>query len=67
MEYKYNYVIFNSPDNKLRVDNDGYYTICTKDLENLEQTRVVRIRWINTLIGYGCFLLYTHLKKFQNI
>lgn len=35
MEYKYNYVIFNSPDNKLRVDNDGYYTICTKDLENL--------------------------------
>ena len=27
MEYKYNYVIFNSPDNKLRVDNDGYYTI----------------------------------------
>ena len=41
MEYKYNYVIFNSPDNKLRVDNDGYYTICTKDLENLEQARVV--------------------------
>lgn len=34
MEYKYNYVIFNSPDNKLRVDNDGYYTICTKDLVN---------------------------------
>ena len=75
MEYKYNYVIFNSPDNKLRVDNDGYYTICTKDLENLEQTRVVSYPldkhpyWIRLL-----FALHTsekiskHIKlPFQNL
>lgn len=39
--YKYNYVLFNSPDNKLRIDNDGYYTICAKELDNSEQTRLV--------------------------
>lgn len=39
--YKYNYVLFNNPDNKLRIDNDGYYTICAKELDNTEQTRLV--------------------------
>ncbi len=37
----YNYVVFNTPDNKLKVDNDGYYTICTKDIEHTEHTCVV--------------------------
>lgn len=39
--YKYNYVLFNTPDNKLKIDNDGYYTICAKELDNTEQTRLV--------------------------
>lgn len=39
--YKYNYVLFNAPDNKLKVDNDGYYTICAKELDNTEQTRLI--------------------------
>lgn len=39
--YNYNYVLFNTPDNKLRIDNDGYYTICAKELDNTEQTRLV--------------------------
>ena len=41
MEYNYNYVVFNAPDNKLRLDNNGYYTICAKDIEHTENTRVV--------------------------
>ena len=39
--YKYNYVLFNNPDDKLKINHDGYYTICAKDLDNTEQTRVV--------------------------
>lgn len=39
--YNYNYVLFNSPDNKLKIDNDAYYTICAKDLDNTEYTKLV--------------------------
>lgn len=41
MDFRYNYVVFNAPDNKFKVDNDGYYTICTKDIEHTKNTRVV--------------------------
>lgn len=37
----YNYVFFNVPDNKLKKDKEGYYYICTADLENHEDIKVV--------------------------
>lgn len=40
-ELKYNYIYFNSEDNKLRRDYTGYYTICAKDLESLQDVKVV--------------------------
>lgn len=40
--YKYNYVLFNSPDkNKLRANENGYYTICTKELESSSEIKLV--------------------------
>ena len=39
----YNYVFFNSADNNRRKDNDGYYTICTKDLETMDGVEVVSL------------------------
>lgn len=41
--YHYNYVVFNVIDNKHRVDNKGYYTICTKDLEHLDNVFCVNV------------------------
>ena len=52
---QYNYVVFNSYDNKHRIDEDGYYYICTKDLENSSSVKVVTFpldtkpRWIKIL------------------
>ena len=40
---KYNYVVFNTFDNKYSVDNDGYYTICLRDLEKVEGVEVVNL------------------------
>ena len=75
MECNYNYVVFNSPDNKLRVDNEGYYTICTKDIEHTEQTRVVsypldyKPYWLRLIFAFhtsGKIAKYIRLT-FQNI
>lgn len=66
--YKYNYVLFNQSDNKLKKDNDGYYTICAKDLEDKEQTRVVPFPmdkkpfWMRLL-----FVLHTSQKIAKHI
>lgn len=39
--YNYNYVVFNTYDNKFIIDRKGYYTICTQDLESDPQIKVV--------------------------
>lgn len=39
--YKYNYVVFNTYDNKFIVNRKGYNTICTQDLEQDPQIKVV--------------------------
>ena len=39
--YKYNYILFNSYDNKLKIDRNGYYTICAQELETSPSIRVV--------------------------
>lgn len=39
--FNYNYVLFNSPDNKLKIDYDAYYTICAMDLDKTDQTRLI--------------------------
>lgn len=40
---KYNYVLFNTYDNRHYVNKDGYYYICTTDLLNSSNIRVVTI------------------------
>lgn len=39
--YHYNYVFFNNPDNKYKIDKNAYYTICTLELEQSSDVRVV--------------------------
>ncbi len=39
--YRYNYILFNSYDNKLKIDRNGYYTICAQELETSPSIRVV--------------------------
>ncbi len=39
--YKYNYIVFNVPDNRLKEDRDGYYNICIRDLESSPYIQVV--------------------------
>lgn len=39
----YNYVVFNSVESKLKYNPDGYYTICTKDLENRKGINCVNV------------------------
>lgn len=39
--YNYNYVVFNTYDNKFIIDRKGYNTICTQDLELDPQIKVV--------------------------
>jgi hypothetical protein len=42
MEFKYNYVLFNSLDGKVWKDYpDGYYSICVEDLKRVEGIKVV--------------------------
>lgn len=38
---KYQYIYFNSEDNKRRKESDGYYTICVADLEKLDNVHVI--------------------------
>jgi len=38
---KYNYVIFNSVDSKLRYNEKGYYTICVNDLLSFNNIKVI--------------------------
>lgn len=39
--FNYNYVIFNYYDDPNRVMEDGYYSICLKDLESLDNVQIV--------------------------
>ena len=39
----YNYVIFNSIDNKLRYNPNGYYTICMKDLDDVDGVNCINV------------------------
>ena len=39
----YNYVIFNSIDNKLRYTPNGYYTICMKDLDDVDGVNCINV------------------------
>lgn len=55
--FNYNYVLFNTYDNKFGIDQKGYNTICVKDLENCPQIRVVSYpldytpKWIRYAFG----------------
>ena len=39
----YNYIVFNNIESKLSIDNNGYYTICLKDLEGFDDIEVVNL------------------------
>ena len=39
--FNYNFVVFNSTDNKFKIDHDAYYTICMEDLYKLSEVVVV--------------------------
>ncbi len=38
---KFNYIYFNTEDNKYKKEEDGYYAICVKDLKELDNVRIV--------------------------
>lgn len=57
---KYNYIFFNGEDGNTRKRNpDGYYTICTKDLETMDGVHLVSYP-----LDYACtptrYLFYLH-------
>lgn len=39
----YNYVIFNSIDSKLRYDPNGYYTVCMRDLDDVDGVNCINV------------------------
>lgn len=62
---KYNYVFFNGKDSRLFYKDDGYYTICIKDLCKIEGVQVVNFPCENLCLPFR-FLFWAHNSGLVN-
>jgi len=50
--HNYNYIFFDSEDSRLKKDSNGYRSICTKDLSDVDN-----IRLVSYPLDYTCFII----------
>ena len=60
---KYNYVIFNSVDSKLRYNEKGYYTICVNDLLSFNNIKVIWAPLSSPTMYYGIYIIYIYQQE----